>query len=324
MERRHFLAASGAMGMSVAGSVHAQETQQPLAQRIRIATTAGPDAKKIEAWYTQYLGYKTRESGKVSAEMAKSWGTPKAAGRAYVLMSSDGSPDVYLRAVETDAVAGYEPMTTWGWNSWEIIIDDIDAVNAKMKASPFKIIGPPAPLKSTASIHAMQVIGPASEVLYLTTETADRTKSRLPIPHSLVDRPFIMVVAHGDIEKLRDFYADAFQMARQPINNTSVDIISRAQGLPLDSPRTISLLALAAHGNMMELDGYTGGKGVRPRADGQLPPGNAMATFAVTSLDAIKVPFLAPPMKLPGAAYGGKRSATIMGPGGEPLELIEA
>jgi hypothetical protein len=256
--------------------------------------------------------------------MAKSWGAPKAEGRPYVLMSSDGSPDVYLRAVETDAVPGYMPMTTWGWNSWVIIIDDIDAVFAKMKTSPFKIIGEPAPLKTTASIHAMQVIGAANEVLYLTTQTGDRSASRLPIPKSLVDRPFILVVAYSEIEKLRDWYADAFQMTRQPVTMTTVDIISRAQGLPADTPRPLSLLAMADHGNMLELDGYVGGKGARPRPPGQLPPGNAMATFEVANLAAVKAPFIAPPAALPGAAYGGKRSATVLGPGGEPIELIEA
>ena len=320
MLRRHFIA-GGLAALSTPAL--AQGTPTPLAARIKMATTAGPDVKKIEAWYTEWLGYKVREKGKVDAATAKSWGAPKTAGKPYVLMSSDGSPDVFLRAVETDTPAGYAPLTTWGWNSWEIIIDDIEAVNAKMKQSPFKIIGGPAPLKSTKSIVAMQVIGPANEVLYLTCETGDRAKSILPTPKSLIDRPFILVVAGPDIEKLRDWYADLFQMAKGPINNTVIEIIAQAQGIPLDTPRPLTLLRMSQHGNMLELDGYVGGKGVRPRATGQLPPGNAMASFNVASLDAIKAKFISPPKKLSGLAYGGKRAATVLGVGGEPVELIE-
>jgi catechol 2,3-dioxygenase-like lactoylglutathione lyase family enzyme len=321
MDRRAFIAIG--LAAVAAGRATAQEAAPPLATRIKMTTTAGPDLKKIEAWYTEWLGLKVRERGKVSAAAAKSWGAPKAAGRSYVLMSSDGSPDVFLRAVENDAVPGYAPMTTWGWNSWEIIVDDIEKVNATMKASPFRIVGGPAPLKSTRSIVAMQVRGPADEILYLTCETGDREKSILPVPKTLIDRPFILVVAGPEIEKLRDWYADTFRMAKGPINNTVVEIIAEAQGMPLDTPRPLTLLRMRERGNMLELDGYVGGKGARPRPPGQLPPGNAMASFAVASLDTIKVPFIAPPAKLPGAAYNGRRSATLLGVAGEPVELIE-
>ena len=133
------------------------------------------------------------------------------------------------------------------------------------------------------------------------------------------------MVAHGDSEVQRNWYADTFQMNRAPINPAAVGIILKAQGLPLDTKGgTIALLSMNDRGNMLELDGYVGGsKGPRPRADGQLPPGNSMATFEVSSLGAIKAPFVSPPARLQGAAYGGKRSAVILGPGGEPVELIE-
>jgi hypothetical protein len=321
MQRRAFIA--GSVLLATVPSAMAQDKPVPNALRLKMATTAGPDVKKIEAWYTQWLGYITRERGTVSAELAASWGAPKAAGRAYVLMSAEGSPDVFLRAVETDAVPGYEPMTTWGWNAWEIIVDDIAKVNEKIKGSPFTVIGGPKALNGYPSIVAMQVRGPADEIIYLTSETGDRTKSLLPAPKSLIDRIFILVVAGPEIEKLRDWYADTLTMAKQPINNTTVDIIARAQGLPLDTPRPLTLLSLRQHGNLLELDGYPGGKGARPRPPGQLPPGNAMATLSVASLDAIKAPFVKPPAKLPGAAYGGRRAATLIGPAGEPVELIE-
>ena len=320
MERRTFIAGSLAFGVTPAT---AQDAPTPTAARIKIITTAGPDLKKIEDWYTGAFDLKVRERGKVSANAAKSWGAPKAAGRGYILMSSDGSPDVFWRAVETDIPAGYAPMTTFGWNSWEIIVDDPQAVFEKLKKSPFRYIAGPNPLKSTKSIVASQFEGPAKEVIYLTCETGDRAKSILPTPKGLIDRPFILVVAGPDIEKLRDWYADTFQMTKGAINNSVVEIINDAQGIARDTPRPLTLLKMSQHGNMLELDGYVGGKGARPRSDGQLPPGNAMASFNVPSLDAIKAKFISPPAKLEGAAYGGKRSATVVGVAGEPVELIE-
>ncbi len=320
MERRTFIAGS----LALAGTpAFAQTAPTPTAARIKIITTAGPDLKKIEDWYTGAFDLKVRERGKVSAAAANSWGAPKAAGRGYILMSSEGSPDVFWRAVETDIPAGYAPMTTFGWNSWEIIVDDPQAAFEKMKKSPFRYIAGPNPLKSTKSIVASQFEGPAKEVFYLTCETGDRTKSILPTPKGLIDRPFILVVAAPDIEKLRDWYADLFQMAKGNINTTQVEIIARAQGNPDDTPIQLSMLRMSQHGNMLELDGYTKSKGARPRSAGQLPPGNSMASFNVTSLDAIKATFITPPAKLEGAAYGGKRSATVMGIAGEPVELIE-
>ena len=312
-----------ALGWAAAATAPANAQDVPLASHIKMATTAGPDVKKIEAWYTQWLDYKTRESGKVSADLAKSWGAPKTAGRRYVVMSSDASPDVFLRAVETDAVKGYEPLTTWGWNAWEIVVDDIARVNEKIKASPFTIIGGPAALKGYPSIVAMQVRGPANEILYLTNETGDHNKSPLPQPGGLIGRPFILVVAGPDIAALQGWYAETFNMAKGKINDSVVEIISRAQGMPLDTPRPLTLLSMTQRGNMLELDGYAGGKGKRPHAAGQLPPGNAMATFSVPKLDAIKATFIAPPAKRDGVAYAGHRSATVVGPNGEPVELIE-
>ena len=319
MQRRDFIAstiAATALGVSA----QAADAPKPIINRIRIVTTAGPDVKTIESWYTGHLGYKTRESGKVSAEMAKSWGAPKAAGRDYVLMSSDGSPDVYMRAVATDTPAGYAPMTTWGWNSWEIIIDKIDEVFAKMKASPFKIIGEPRPLGGNyPTIHAMQVIGPANEVLYLTTETGDRAKSNLPQAKSLIDRPFIIILASHDVAAMTDFYKANFQVGGGYRFDGPLGLASTAQGLPPDTKYELGLVRLANKGNSIELDGYPKTIPRRPHAEGQLPPGNAMASFNVKRLDGLKVKWITPPAKL----YDGKLAASFIGPAGEITEIIE-
>ena len=66
-----------------------------------------------------------RERGVVSAERAKAWGAPGAAGKRYLLLSSEPSPDVFVRVIEgKPAPKDLLPLTTWGWNGIEIIIDD--------------------------------------------------------------------------------------------------------------------------------------------------------------------------------------------------------
>jgi hypothetical protein len=54
-----------------------------------------------------------------------------------------------------------------------------------------------------------------------------------------------------------------------------------------------------------------------------LPPGNSLVSLAVRSLDEIRADWIVPPQDLPGAVYGGRRSATVVGPAGEYVELIE-
>lgn len=296
---------------------------EPQLQRIRIATIAAPDLRKVEADYTRWLGYRVRERGKVPAELAASWDAPRAAGRPYLLMSSDAHPDVFIRAVRTPAVPGYKPITTYGWNSIEIIVDDPDATRRSLERSPFKVIGEPANLKGYPSIRAFQVQGRSAEVLYLTAETGDRSRSSLPLPGGPIGRPFIMVLAGPDIQAMIDWYASGFGLVAGTPRPSPIGVVQRAQGLPADQGTPLTTMRLAQHGNLFELDGYTAPATARPRAPGELPPGIALTTVSVRSLDALKLPFITPPAVRAGLAYGGHRAATVRGAAGELLEIIE-
>jgi hypothetical protein len=115
------------------------------------------------------------------------------------------------------------------------------------------------------------------------------------------------------------FYLENFLLRGGPPNPTTIDIIAKAQGLPADQKFMLGLVRMAEKGNNIEIDGYPPSAKSRPRADGQLPPGVAMTTFNVNTLDGLKVKFIQPPAKL----YGPKRAATFIGPAGELTELIE-
>lgn len=298
--------------------------RKPKLIRIRIATTAAPDVDEFVDWYARGFGHHISESGTVTSTLAKAWGAPATAGRRYALLSLPSSPDVYLRVVESPPVPDFEPLLTFGWNAFEIILDDIQAVRARLANSPFKIIGEPRPLGFRPSIYAMQVVGPGKEVLYLATETGDRSISPLPAPHGLVGRPFIMVLGGPDVMAMRDFYTQTFNLEPHPIRASRGQTLQRAWGGTEDGTHPITLLRFREHGNSMELDGYVKpGLCPRPQVQGELPSSNAMATFSVPSLDDLELPFIEPPTTHEGLAYTGTRAATFIGPAGELVELIE-
>ena len=322
LSRKAFLTLTGAAATTTAlpSTLLAQETK-PLLSRIKMATIGAPNLHDVERWYTTWLDYTVHERGTVSGTLAASWGTPNTAGRPYILLQSAAGDDVYIRAVEVDPIPGYQAMTTWGWNAIEIICDDVDALHEELKTSAFThLAGPSNLMGGTSSIRAVQYKGPAEEVIYLTCETGDRSKSNLPLPRGPVDRPFIMVLAGTDLDEMERFYGETFNMGGGGYRFTTTGgLISQMQNRADDIVYNIGLVRCREQGNNIELDEYTADTGPRQTAEGQLPQGVAMTTFNCDDLDIIDLEFITPPVK----EYNGKRSVVFTGPAGELTELIE-
>lgn len=300
------------------------DTPTPLLKRLKINTVAAPDIGTIESWYTEWLGYSVCERGTISADLAASWGAPAMADRPYILMQPESGDDAYLRAVEIDAVAGYKPMNTLGWNAFELIIDDVYALNEKLINSPFKIIGEPASLGGDLDfIHAMQVEGPAGDVLYLTCDRVRAPDSLLPPAGAFIGRPFIVILAGNGVEATQRYYSETFAMKREDDMKTGIGVVANAQGLPEDHIFDMGFMALADTGNFIEYDGYADSYGTRPQTDGQLPPGCSTVSITVSSLDGLDLDFVGDAVSDPSMAYGGGRARTARGPVGELIELIE-
>ncbi len=299
----------------------------PRLTRFRMATMGAPDLAAFERCYVDWLGYRVRERGTVDAGLAASWGLAAMAGRPTLTLSSDGADDVHIRAVGTDAIAGYRPLTTFGWNACEIIVDDVHALAERLAPSPFTVLDGPHPLQFMPSIHAMQLIGPAGECLYLTMEGGDRAASILPAPRAAIDRPFILVLAGGDFEAMRRWYVDRFDLRQRPIRSAKVRVVQRAQGLDPDDAFPLTTLGLAEHGFLIEIDGYPTGPGriAAPRATaaGLLPQGNAMASFAIDDIGRVADIAIAPPVRRDALGYDGCLACTVVGPAGELVELVD-
>ncbi|MCB2107707.1 MAG: hypothetical protein KDE14_08415 [Rhodobacteraceae bacterium] len=318
-----------AIGVSVGAAAigagaYGQSEPAPLINRIRMTTIGAADIDAVATWFSQWLGYRITDVGKIGAEVAASWGAPGMAGRGYAIVAPPASKDVGIRVVQIDVPDGAKASGTFGWSGVEIICEDVHKLYEKFKDGPVHVIRPPSSLgEPFASIHAMQVQGPADVVVAITTETGDREASNLPVPKSAVDRVFLVGVNGTEAGVLRKFYIDTFAMRPGPVFDSPSPRLAKELGLPESTIFGLTLVRAAQKGNTVELHGLPPPGGPRKQTAGQLPPGVAMVSFGVGDLDALKLDFLTPPAKRAKMGYGNARAATFVGPAGELIELIE-
>jgi len=287
-------------------------------KRIKMVTLGAPNLDDVESWYTAWLDYAVVERGSVSKKLSESWGLTASTGRRFITLCPGSGEDVHIRAVEIDPVPDFKTLTTWGWAAVEITVEDVDDVMKKLEGSPFKVLGLPRELTPESPIRAMQVLGPADEVIYLTGNVGDRASSNHPDPKTMIDRVFIMVLAGPDRGALKKFYLETFSLSDQGDYAFPVKVLSDAQGRPSDHKFDLSVLVASERGNKLELDQYDAPTGARPGPENQLSPGVAMTTFEADSLDDLSVDFIT----APSALYEGYLSATFIGPAGERTELV--
>ncbi|MDX2223350.1 MAG: hypothetical protein SFV21_11400 [Rhodospirillaceae bacterium] len=278
------------------------------------------DLAPVESAYAKYLGYKVVERGQVPQDLAEVWGAPKVAGRAYMIMQPESGANCYLRFVVVDPYPDYKPLHTYGWNSTELLVTDVDAVHESLKGSPFEVVGTPRGLSSNDSIKAMQVMGPANEFLYLTT-IKDEAMG-LGTAKSFVDRPFIVINGGRDMAELIGFYRDVLKNKvgePQPVRMTA---LNKIRGFDPETKHPLSTVDVGGP-FLIEIDQYPPGTTMRSVRAGDLPPGTAMVTFEVAKLDAVPVPLVAGAKVAQGRPYNGRRIGVIRGTSNELHELVE-
>ncbi len=274
--------------------------------------------EQAKEWYRDWLDYHLVDEGSVPEAWALSWGAPASAGRRYAVLGPATGEDVFVRAVEIERVPDFQTLTSHGWAAIEMTVADVDVVLKKLERSPFRVIGLPRAVTSGSPIRAMQMVGPAEEVIYLTGNTGDRLASNHPEPQTLIDRVFIMVLAGPDIGILKKFYLENFKLDDQGQLSFPIQVLSDAQGLPADHKYKLSVLVASERGNKLELDEYESQFGERPGPPDQLPPGVAMATFEADSFRGLDIDFVTSPAPL----YEGYVAATFFGPAGERTEIM--
>lgn len=290
---------------------------------LRAATLQVADPAATARRYVEWFDYHIVEDGEVDAALARSWGAPAAHGRRCIVLQPDSRAGVYLRLVAGEPVDNYAPLRTYGWAALEICVQDVLAVNERMRDSPFKIIGPPREIEGLPAIFPMQVMGPDREVVYLTQIRSDLPSYDLPRAERRIDRLFILVLACSDLDASIGWFERHVRLELGRKMDIVYTMLAKSFGLPQSDLHTIATLI---HGRdvFLELDQYPRAATMRPARAKDLPPGIAMATLVQPDFDLLKGPWIEEPRERGGVIYVGKRAGTMRAPDGTLLEVVAA
>lgn len=289
---------------------------------LRCSTLVVEDVESASERYVRWLDYSVVERGTVPQDLAAAWQAPASAGRPYALLQPASGSPVFLRLVEGDDVPAYQPIRTYGWAATEICVQDVEVVNERMLQSEFEVIGPPKPLDGFPTVKPMQVRGPDREVVYLTEIKTDNPSSGLPTPRSLVDRPFILVLACSDLDASMRWVRDV--LGFDMIDPVSIHYSMISLSFALPEGQKIALTTVKYDGEtFLELDQYPEGAIARPQHVGALPPGIALCTINHPDFAALEGCWLVEPVVRDGPLYAGARSGILEMPDGILLEVIE-
>lgn len=292
-------------------------------RRIEIATHCVPELAACVPAYRDLLGYRVADEGRLPADLTGAWATPGMTGLPYALLQPASGAPVYLRFIETGRAGGYWPPVTQGWIATEILTTDPDAVLQKLEGSAFTRIGGPADLyPSPKSARALQMAGPAGELMYFTRILPGGSRFGLHGAKSFVDRPFIMVVGGESLAAIEAFYGDVLGLRIWPQQPFRIGQMSRVLGLPADTSYPMSIARIPGREFLLELEELPAGIARRHVPEGQLPEGLAMVSFSAAPLAEINADYRTEPRRIGIPPYEGRNVAVIEGAAGEWLELI--
>ena len=285
-----------------------------------IVTT--PDLAASIRDYRDMLGLEMVERAQISDALATSWGCPDSAGAMMATLMPISGAHCAIRLVEQDVPDDFRPTSSFGWAAYEITVQDVYGWPDRLNGSGFDIIGPPREIEGLPYFVAMQMTGRGREMIYLNEVRMDTPSSDLPRANSPVDHIFIVILATADRAAAVDWYARHLGLDEGGTYTLEYTMINKAFGLPDGTQSSITMVQKARL-PIIEVDDYPGSAVVRPGDATRLPPGNALVSFAVDSLDALALDYITPPVARMETPYGGRRVATVFGPAGERLELIE-
>jgi hypothetical protein len=291
-------------------------------QEILAFTICTPDLATSQRAYETWLGYRLLESASVTREEAQTWRTPAIIGHRYSLLAPPACSRTLIRLVEQAAQPSFTCMKHYGWNAIEILVQNPYELARQLTGSPFRIAVPPRPLPFDVSIHAMQVWGPADELIYFTSLPTHKTILDLSGARTQVDRPFIAILGGAAAADMLDYYRIRLHtrvIAPQPV---VVRIINETFALPQEHTISMGIVKLPKD-YLIEVDEVPATARERPVADGLLPPGIAMLTFAVADFGVFDVEWHAEPRALASQPYAGDRVGVTRGAAREWIELVE-
>ncbi len=291
---------------------------------IEIATHCVPDLNACVPLYRELLDYQLVDQGALPEALTSAWATPNMTGLPYALLQPASGAEVYLRFIETGNPGGYWPPVTQGWIATEILTTDPDAVAEKLQGTAFTRIGGPADLyPSPKSARAVQLAGPAGELMYFTRILKGGSRFGLHGAKSFVDRPFIMVVGGNSLAEINKFYGEVLGLRIWDQDPFRIGQMSHVLGLPAETTYPISLARIPGRDFLIELEELPPYIERRTVPAGQLPEGLAMVSFTSAPFSELALDYRAEPRAIDLPPYRGRKLAVIEGPAGEWLELID-
>ncbi len=285
-------------------------------------TITTPDLDAALTDYRDRLGLIVVEQGTLPADLTASWSTPLSTGARFAMLQPTSRAPCFLRLVEAPTPADFKPTRTFGWAAFEITVQDVYGWPAKLEGSGFDIIGPPKEIEGLPYFIAMQMTGRGREMIYLNEVRQNTPSSDLPKAASPVDHIFIVILACADRPAALDWYADKVNLDVGGSYTIEYTMINKAFAL---SDGTQSTITMVQKGRLpiIEVDGYPQAAIARPGPPDALPAGNAIVTLAVDNIDTLTLDWITPPVARTGPMYANRRAATVRGPAGELLELVE-
>ena len=290
---------------------------------LRAATLTVADPESSARGYVEWLGYRVVERGRVDPGLAASWAAPRAGGRRFIVLEPASGAPVMLRLIEGDTPASFRPLRTFGWAALEICVQNVLAVEERLRSSPFEIIGPPREIAGLPSIFPMQVRGPDREIVYLTEIRGDLPSYDLPRAAAPIDKLFILVLACSDLEGSLAWFEKHARLTVGRRMRIVYTMLAKAFDLPASDLHEIATM-VHERDVFLELDQYPSAATSRASESGDLPPGICLATLAHPQFDRIPGPWLAPPACRSGRVYGGRLAGTLRAPDGTLVELVES
>ncbi|MEM9837781.1 MAG: hypothetical protein AAF830_01365 [Pseudomonadota bacterium] len=289
---------------------------------LRAATLTVSDLQRSTDLYAKYFDYSIVEDGELSSDLAESWGTPASAGCKMTVMQPSSEADIFIRFVEQPPVDGFKALRSYGWNAIEICVADVLAANERMLNSPFEIIGPPREIDGLPAIYPMQVKGPDEEIVYLTQIRDDLPAFDLPRAATLIDKLFILVMGCSDMDAANEWMAKHCGLDMGRDMEIVYTMLAKAYGTSEEELHRISTM-VHDRDVFLEVDQYPVAAIVRPRHNGMLVPGCAVGTLWHPDFDSLPGPWITPPVVREGVIYKDKRTATMSGPNGTLIEMVE-
>ena len=286
--------------------------------KIAAVTISTSDLNKMVEVYQEFLRYRVTKSGQITSKESSAWGAENLTNADYVVMQPEKSDDFSFRFIHQPYQSNYIAFKSVGWNAAELIVEDVDGLAVQLENSPFKIIGSPADLSFTKNIRAMQVMGPANEILYLTQFKNKVPEFDSPKPRCSVDQTFIVVLAGKSLDEMQGYFHANFKLPKATVIESRIRSISRVFNFPEDTEYKAAALALKDQ-SMIELDELPKEGESRLSLDDYLPAGIAMVSFLhYESGEKLKNTYLS---NLPN--HGLRRCSVKRGITNELIELIQ-